>query len=82
MSSASLESSSSAVMQETSDEAVHAIVRQEGETMNSSPPLSDSQLSPDEIVSEAATMDITDGARGSKLSRVPSHPVPTHQPGE
>ena len=82
MSSASLESSSSAVMQETSDEAVHAIVRQEGETMTSSPPLSDSQLSPDEIVSEAATMDITDGARGSKLSRVPSHPVPTHQPGE
>ena len=44
----------------------------------------------DEIVSEAATMDITDGGRNSKHSshspslahRVPTHPLPTHQTGE
>ena len=70
----SIESSSSAVMTESHDPTVETMVSRHS----------------DHVVSEAATMDITDGAGSSKVrhghvsphlhhqQRVPSHPLPTH----
>merc|ERR1719232_2247684 len=67
----SIESSSSAVMQETSDDPPTIITRHEAT---------------EDVVSEAATMDITDGNKhtGGNVShaRVPAHPLPTHVRGD
>ena len=68
MSNTSIESSSSAVMTETGDDNMgHMVTRVEEDT----------------VVSETATMDITE-TRGtghvSPVTRVPSHPLPTHVP--